>query len=200
MGNESQNWLKRRQSLLGRSFAAVTLLGLLTTLAVAQAVPTAERRLNVQVGGMFSLANPGIPKDDSIYYGKWNYNGGGVYATFDPPTHYGVELGVRQIFGDFVHERTLQVGPRYYKTFGRYVPYGKVMIGRGFFTFPNNIGSSSFNEIAFGGGVDYRLSPAIHVRADYEYQRWLGFANKVQGFPGALSPQVFSVGFAYHIR
>jgi hypothetical protein len=187
--------------LLGRSFVvAVTLLGFFTPLAIGQALPTAERRLNVQVGGMFSVANPGIPRDESIYYGKWNYMGGGAYATIDPHPRYGLDLGVRQTYGEFVHERTIQVGPRYYKTFGRYAPYGKVQFGRGFITFPNSIGNSSFNEIAFGGGVGYHLNPTIHIRADYEYQRWLGVADKVQGFPGALSPQVFSVGIAYHIR
>ena len=186
--------------LFGRSFAALLLLGLLAPLAVAQASPTAERRLNVQLGGMVSLANPGIPKDASVLYGRWNYGGGGVYATLDPHRRFGLELGVRQLSGNYISERTYLAVPRYFKPYGRYVPYGKVLLGRGTFKFPNSTGALSFTAIAIGAGVDYRISSSLNVRGDYEYHRWLGFTDRVHNFPGPLTPQVLSIGIAYHIH
>ena|SRR6266851_2000568 len=186
--------------LFGRSFAALLILGLLAPFAVAQASPTAERRLDVQLGGMFSLANPGIPNGASVLYGRWNYSGGGVYATLDPHRRFGLELGARELSGRYVSERTYLAGPRYFKPYGHYVPYGKVLLGRGTFKFPNSIDALSFTVISFGGGVDYRISSSIYVRGDYEYHRWLGFTDKVHNFPGPLTPQVLSIGVAYHIQ
>ncbi|RZU29039.1 hypothetical protein [Edaphobacter modestus] len=186
--------------MLGKSFVAASILALLAPLASAQsALPAAERRLNVQVGALFSLANPGIPRGSSIYYGSL-YKGAGAYIDIDPHVRYGFEFAEHEVFGQYIHERTLEVGPRFHKQLGRYVPYGKLLYGRGIFSFPYGIGSLRFNELAFGGGTDYLLSPTIHVRIDYEYQRWLGFQSHVQGFPGALSPHIISVGVAYHIK
>jgi hypothetical protein len=174
-------------------------LGVFPSLLMSQAMPTASRRLNVQVGGLFSAANPGIASDATIVYGQMNFKGGGVYAIIDPANHLGLELSARQVFGtEGVHERTYTIGPRFYLTRGRFMPYGKVLFGRAVFNFPNNFANQAFTEGAFGGGVDYRLNSLLYVRADYEYQRWFSFGTQVSGFPGSLSPSVASFGVAYH--
>jgi hypothetical protein len=191
---------RERSTLFSRLSATTLLLSLVAPFATGQAAPTAERRLNVQVGGTFSLADPGVPKNASVLYGRSSLSGGGIYTTLDPHHRFGLELGARQLFGDSVSERTYLAGPRYFKPYGHYVPYGKVLVGRGKFKFPNNIGTLSLTAVSFGGGIDYRVNPAVNVRGDYEYQQWLGFANNVHNFPGSLTPQVFSVGIAYHIR
>ena len=74
-------------------------LGVFPSLLMSQAMPTAARRLNVQVGGLFSAANPGIASDATIVYGQMNFKGGGLYATIDPANHLGLEMSVRQVFG-----------------------------------------------------------------------------------------------------
>lgn len=182
------------------AFLLVLFLGSWTPPAGGQAAPTAEKRLDVQAGGTFSLANPGIPKGASVLYGRWSYGGGGVYATLDPSRRLGLDLEARQLFGMYVTERTFLAGPRYYRSYKRYVPYGKVLFGRGAFKFPDGIGTLFLTTISFGGGTDYRVSSRVHLRGDYEYQRWLGFSNKVYNFPGPLTPQILSIGIAYHIR
>ena len=118
-----------------------------------------------------------------------NFKGGGLYTTIDPANHLGVELSVRQVFGiEGVHERTYELGPRLYLTHGRFMPYGKVLFGRAVFNFPNDMANQAFTEGALGGGLDYRVSSVFYLRADYEYQRWLGFGTQVSAFPGSLSP------------
>ncbi len=174
-------------------------LGLFPSLLMSQAMPTASRQLNVQVGGTFSMANPGIASDATIVYGQMNFKGGGLYATIDPANHFGLEMSVRQVFGtEGVHERTYDVGPRFYLTHGRFVPYGKVLFGRAVFNFPNNFANQAFTEGALGGGLDYRLNSVLYLRGEYEYQRWFSFRTQVAAFPGSLSPSVASFGVAYH--
>ena len=174
-------------------------LGVFPSLLMSQATPTASRRLDMQVGGIFSLANPGIASNATIVYGQMNFKGGGVYATFDPTNHFGLEISAREVFGvESVHEATYEIGPRVYGIYRRFMPYGKVLVGRGVFTYPNSIGSQAFTVGALGGGIDYRLSSKLYVRADYEYQSWFGFAAQVSAFPGSLSPTAASLGVAYH--
>jgi opacity protein-like surface antigen len=169
------------------------------TVVVSQAIPTATRRLDMQVGGYFSLANPGIASDQTIRYGHWSFKGGGGYATFDPSSHLGLELSASQIFGtEGVHERTYLIGPRIYTTMGRFTPYAKFLIGRGVFNFPNNMANKAFTVGSFGGGLDYRFSTSVYLRADYEFATWYGFGSKVTAFPGSLDPNTISIGAAYH--
>jgi hypothetical protein len=178
--------------------AALT-LGFFPSLLMSQAAPTATRVVDLQVGGVFSLANPGIASDATVRYGQMNFKGGGLYSTFDPTNHVGMEVSVGQVFGiEGVHERTYQIGPRFYMTHDRFQPYAKVLFGRGVFNFPNNMANEGFTIGALGGGLDYRFGYSVHFRADYEYQRWFGFGGKVDYFPGQLSPGVLSFGAAYH--
>ena len=182
-----------------KTIIAALALGLFPSLLMSQAMPTATRRLDMQVGGLFSIANPGIASDATIRYGQMNFKGGGLYTTIDPANHLGVELSVRQVFGiEGVHERTYELGPRLYLTHGRFMPYGKILFGRAVFNFPNDMANQAFTEGALGGGLDYRVSSVFYLRADYEYQRWLGFGTQVSAFPGSLSPSVASFGVAYH--
>jgi opacity protein-like surface antigen len=182
-----------------KTIIAALALGLFPSLLMSQSMPTAVRRLNVQVGGLFSVANPGVASDATIVYGQMNFKGGGMYATIDPANHLGLEMSVRQVFGtEGVHERTYSAGPRFYLTRGRFMPYGKVLFGRAVFNFPNNFANQAFTEGSLGGGVDYRLTSLLNVRADYEYQRWFSFGTQVSAFPGSLSPSVASFGVSYH--
>ena len=103
-----------------KTIIAALALGLFPSLLMSQSMPTAVRRLNVQVGGLFSVANPGVASDATIVYGQMNFKGGGMYATIDPANHLGLEMSVRQVFGtEGVHERTYSAGPRFYLTRGQ---------------------------------------------------------------------------------
>ena len=182
-----------------KTIVAALAFGLFPSLLMSQAMPTAARRLDVQVGGLFSVANPGIASDATIVYGQMNFKGGGMYATIDPANHLGLEMSVRQVFGtEGVHERTYSVGPRFYLTRGRFMPYGKVLFGRAVFNFPNNMANQAFTEGALGGGVDYRLTSLIYFAPITSTRGGLSFGTQVSAFPGSLSPSVASFGVSYH--
>jgi hypothetical protein len=171
---------------------AIVFIGLLgaTAMLHAQSEPTASRLGDLKVGGSFATAN-------SDYGGR--YNGGGAYLDFDFLPHIGVE-GEFHFVKDSsgLYEKTYEAGGRYYRVYRKFIPYGKVMYGRGVFNFPalpdGFRPNLAFNMVAGGVGVDYRMKPYLYARADWEYQSWFGFQNS------SLSPSILSVGAAYRFR
>jgi hypothetical protein len=168
----------------------ITLLSAASTLH-AQAVPTGSRVGDLKIGGGFSTANSD--------YGD-RYNGGAAYFDFDFRPHLGVE-GEFHFVRDSsdLYEKTYEVGGRYFRPYKkRWVPYAKVMYGRGVFNFPplsdGFRANLAYNLIAAGVGVDYKAKPWLYVRADWEYQKWFGFQNS------SLSPSILTIGAAYRFR
>jgi opacity protein-like surface antigen len=206
-GREHSSWkfaysLARHQSLLGgvqNSFLLFVFIFIwVAPLLDAQAIPTASRAGNLQIGTMFDLA--------SSDYTTSTFKGFGFYGTFDFKPHLGVEAEFHQLYDpnatEGIYERTYEIGPRYVMHFGRFSPYAKLMVGRGVFNFPPDprhpdngpVANLAYTIWAGGIGVDYKFRPSINVRADYEFQRWNSFP------PNGLSPRIFSVGVAYHFH
>ena len=153
----------------------------------AQATATATRSVDLQVGGGFVTA-------DSDYADN-RYKGGFVFVDLDVTQHFGAEFEIHQVYspyGDDVHERSYEIGPRYSRTYGRFVPYVKVMYGRGVFNFQDNVANLAYNMFAGGIGTDYKVTHHINARAEYEYQHWSSFQDS------SLSPSLISLGAAYH--
>ena len=192
---------------------------LVVPFAYGQAVPTASRLADLQIGASFSLAdsnytnsvaNPGNTND--VYNlaqptgNSINWHGYGAYVDLDLRQHYGLELNFHQVSGadPTLYERTFQAGVRYlYPIRFRFVPYAKAMEGRGIFNFAAvdangqsfRIANVAYNTQSIGGGLDLRLLPGLNVRLfDYEYQVWDKFP------PNKLNPQVLSFGVAYHFH
>ncbi len=152
-----------------------------------QAVSTASRRADLQVGVGFTDGNSDYSPD--------HYKGVAAYATLDFTSHLGAEFVVHQVYSpdhDSAYERTYELGGRYFRTYGRFIPYVKAMYGRGVFNFPQNVANLAYNLFTGGGGIDVKVLPYLNVRADYEYQTWLSFP------PNGLTPQIVTVGVAYH--
>jgi hypothetical protein len=84
--------------------------------------------------------------------------------------------------------------------FKRATPYAKVLIGYGRMNFEYNIAHGRFADIAYGGGVDVKLTKRLTIRAiDLEYQQWLGWPD-ISGSPNSsLSPYGGSVGVSYKV-
>ncbi len=155
--------------------------------ASGQAVSTASRSADLQVGGGYSSINSD--------YDPNRLNGFALYTTLDLTNHYGGEFVFHQAkttSNDQLYERTYEIGPRYHRDYGRFAPYIKAMYGRGVFNFPYNVANLAYNLFAVGIGVDVHVTPYLNVRADYEYQRWLSFP------PSGLTPQLITIGVAYH--
>lgn len=157
----------------------------------AQARPTASRTAQLQIGGGFTTAHSDYLPD--------RINGGAGYFDFDFMHNLGVE-GVFHFVqdgkGSEVYEKTYEMGARYHRTYGRFSPYGKLMYGRGVFNFPAYPGyphaNLAYNLFAGGVGLDYSVLRHLNARADFEYQRWLGFPTN------GLTPSLLTLGAAYH--
>ena len=175
--------------MLIRAIAFIGLLGAAAMLH-AQSEPTGLKRLDLKVGGSFATAN-------SDYGGR--YNGGAAYINADFLPHIGIE-GEFHFVKDSsnLYEKSYEVGGRYFRTYRKFVPYGKVMYGRGVFNFPplpdGFRPNLAYNLVAGGIGVDYKVKRYLYVRGDWEYQNWLGFQNS------SLSPSILTIGAAYHFK
>jgi opacity protein-like surface antigen len=181
----TQRSLKRCLTTL---LAATALLTFSSSAHAQASAATASRKADLQVGGYFVI----VPKPD---YTDHTFYGGGAYATYDFMRNFGVEASYRQAntsSDEKTYERTYEIGGRYVRHYGRLNPYVRASYGRGVFNFPENQGNFAYNLFSFGGGVDVRAMKHINVRGDYEYQHWMNFLQS------GLSPQVISIGAAYH--
>ncbi len=166
----------------------------------AQVVETANvRTFKINAGGFasgFAISDGSHP----VYGKSADYLLGlGTYVDLHFTHWFQLEGEARWLrFHEYAgeHQDTYLVGPRIpIKQFGRADVYGKAMVGLGRMTFPNNYGYGSFTALAFGGGMDYRLSPKVTFRAvDFEYQDWPKF---LPGF--SIHPYGVSVGMSYRV-
>ncbi len=152
----------------------------------AQALGTAVRRADLQLGVGYVNANSD--------YAPNRLQGAAFYTTFDFTSHLGAEFEIHQANARLanVYERSYEIGPRYYRTYGHLKPYAKAMYGRGVFNYPYDRANLAYNMFAAGGGADYAVLPWLNVRGDFEFQRWLSFP------PTGLTPTLITVGVAYH--
>jgi hypothetical protein len=179
------------------------LLGSLTagTLSTrAQVVPAARGgQLSITVGGLASAF-------------QTDYEGGGIALT-SPNRLYGMggyvdvkftrwfqaEAEGRWLkFNQFenIQENNYLLGPRVpIHRFWRATPYAKVLFGFSNMSFEYNVATGRYTTIAYGGGVDMKLTRRISLRAfDFEYQQYPTWYNHQ-----TLNPYGASVGASYRI-
>jgi opacity protein-like surface antigen len=185
-----------------RSIAAF-FLAMITAGAVssrAQVVPSATKgQFTLTAGGFGSVTQP-------------DYAGFGVAQT-SPNRLYGIGAfvdvrfrrwvqveaeGRWSRFNEFenISEDNYLIGPRipiHSFRFMRATPYGKVLVGFARMNFENNDAWGRFTDIAYGGGVDFRLTNRISARGDFEYQQWPDWLSS------ALYPYSVSAGVSYRI-
>jgi hypothetical protein len=181
-----------------------------TCVSFAQvAAPAEHTGLPIGVGAGFSGYDP-----------AWNTGhllGGTIWTELLPSAFhgFGIEAEARDLnYGRSssapanLREDSAQGGVIYsWPAFRKFRPYGKYLIGYG------NRDSAAINPstklldryhdsriiTVVGGGVDYRLTGALWVRGDYEYQSWRDLVYKPIGVPiGPIHPQGFTVGFVCH--
>jgi opacity protein-like surface antigen len=169
--------------------------------AHGQVVPSATgRQLSVTAGAMGSVFQP-------------DYVGGGVAATSSYPlVGVGAYVDVKftrwiQIeaegrwlrYNEYlnINQDNYLIGPRLpipHAHFWRATPYAKALIGYGKMNFEENDATGRFTDIAYGGGVDVKLTKRFTLRAiDVEYQQWPKWLSS------SLSPYGASVGVGYKI-
>ena len=186
--------------------------------ANAQAKYTATRILDLQIGGLFVADYPD--------YTKHKFYGYGVYGDFDFSNHLGIEGEFRQAsdktVGEYIgygqantsvlqHQMTYEGGLRYFRHYGRYAPYGKVMFGVASEEYPpfpppapQNVsaGTYGYHFIGLGAGTDIEITQHINARVDFEAQQWFAGTNSpspnnIGGLPRGLTPYLYSGGLAW---
>lgn len=182
------------------------LLGVAALSARAQVAPSAYARgISITAGGEFSAFQPdysglGVPETSSNrLYGIGTF----VDVKFKPWVQIEAEgrwLHFNQYQG--IYENNYLIGPRlpiYRLHFWKATPYGKVLIGYGRLNFENNNGWGRYTDIAYGGGLDVKLTQRINLRVpDFEYQQW---PNWSEGSTKTytLFPYGVSVGVSYRV-
>jgi hypothetical protein len=159
----------------------------------AQAAPSAiARQFSLTAGGFGSLFQPD--------YGPNRLIGVGAFVDVKitrwiQPEFEGRWLRYNQ-YADIYQDNYL-VGPRVpIAHIWRATPYGKVLFGAAKLNFIDNFAHGTFTDIAYGGGVDVKLTKRLSVRAfDFEYQEW----PKWLAGQGQLYPYGASAGLSYRI-
>ncbi len=163
------------------------LLGGIGPMLYAQAIPTASRVGDLQLGVGYSSAKPD--------YSQQTFTGLAAYADFDFLPYLGVEAEFHKVdtpASDQSYQMTGEVGARAFHAFGRVVPYAKGMIGRGNFNYPYSLTDLNYTLYAGGAGADFKVAERLRLRAEYEVQSWSSFPN------GGLTPKLLTFGIAYH--
>lgn len=158
---------------------------------LGQGLPTATRAGDLQLGGGFNFARSGYNFTPIHLIGE------SFYTTFSWKPHWGGEFdfhNVKATEDSTVYERTYEIGPRIFIHRGAVTPYAKVMYGRGVYNFSQSRANIAYNIYTYGAGLDLAVRRSINVRADYEYQNWMGFPL------GTLHPSVVTLGVAYHFH
>jgi len=147
-----------------------------------------------------------------------NIPGYAFYANYDLFGHFGLEASFHHVRdpnadplvpSNHFALHTYEIGGRYVRHYYnlRLSPYVKVLYGRGVVNFPAHelvlpgggvqvyIDNFAYNLVSVGGGVDYRLTRRVNLRADFEYQHWFAHDREL---PNGLAPYMFTFGAAYH--
>ena len=175
------------------------LSALALTLAVAVLAPHVSAQAIAAATGRtlaVGVAYQNIDPD----YGPSRASGVQIFANYDFARHFGAtaEVNLQTAFSNVVFlERTYLFGGRGEYRRGKYMLYGKALVGDA--TASNNTNNpglynapGSYPLFAIGGGLDVRLQHHITLRPiDYEEQHWFTY------HPNSLTPHMLSFGVAY---
>jgi hypothetical protein len=195
-------------------FSCLILLSAVAVSAHAQVVPTAAaRQFSITAGGMASIfqpdfkgdwacAGPCLAPSQILYPAAQSSNqplfGAGAYVDIKLTRWVQLEAEGRwQRFNEYadISQDNYLIGPRYpvYRL-GRSKLYAKALFGYSKMNFDVFGDHGKFTDLAFGGGVDVKLTKRVSLRAvDFEYQYWPQWGNST------ISPYGASMGISYKI-
>ena len=210
-------FLRIRQSIVPL-FSILLAAGSLS--AHAQVVPSAYKsQFSLTVCGIASAFQPDY---DAGYTGgnvaeasPFRLYGIGTYVDVKFSRWVQIEGEARWLrfnqFGDIYQDNYL-IGPRFpiqKLHYWRATPYAKGLIGLakmdlGYYITEDgtviSLGHGTFTDVAFGGGVDLRLTKRFSIRAfDFEYQYYPKFLENSAGQNQPIFPYGASVGVGYKI-
>ena len=169
--------------------------------ARAQAVPSAyAQRFTINVGLLGSAFQPDYEGGGVAQTGPYRLYGPGAYVDVKLTRWVQIEAEARWLrFNSYLNIRqdNYLIGPRLpleRLRFKRATPYAKALVGFGSMNLGYNARSVRTADIAFGGGVDVKLTKKFTIRAiDFEFQKWPNWLSS------SLSPYGASVGVSYKV-
>jgi len=188
-----------KRSILALLCIAFSLASIVS--AHGQVVPAATSRvLDVRAGAFASAFQPDYFGTGEAYTSPNRMYGAGAYVDARFTRWIQPEFEARFLdfneyyeFGQTINQtqNTFSIGERLpIKTFRRFTPYGKFLVGLGNGDFLNG---NAF-VLTYGGGVDYKLNRKFAIRcADFEYQQW-----KINSAL-TIYPYGLSAGLSYRI-
>jgi opacity protein-like surface antigen len=180
-------------------FLVFILLTAHPTCVHAQTVPSATSgQFSITAGGMASAFQPDYAGGFVSGESANRLYGAGAFVDVKFNRWFQVEAEGRWLrFNQFVdiNETNYLIGPRLpIHRFGRFTPYVKAMVGYGLMNFEFNEATGRFTALAYGGGVDVKLTRRISARGDFEFQQWpLWIGNQ------ELHPYGASAGISYRV-
>jgi hypothetical protein len=173
------------------TFLSIVMFGAGPASSLAQVAPSVIKSpITVTAGATFSAFNPDYVQNKLA----------GVGAFVDVTIFHGLGVEAEGRWQhihetDDISQDNYLIGPRMQVLhFWRARPYVKALGGFSNMNFEYNIGTGRFTTLAFGGGVDIRVTRRWSVRAvDFEYQYWPNFLGS------SLSPYGASAGVSYRI-
>ncbi|MGH9607620.1 MAG: outer membrane protein [Terracidiphilus sp.] len=165
-------------------------------MAVFPAAGRAQVVAHAYNGGLM-LSAGGTATATTVQYGQRKLIGYTAFVNADTIRRFGLVAETTQMrwhqTGN-VYLSTYSAGLRYHFDFGRFQPYAKGLVGEGHFNFPYNYATGRYFVFTAGGGLDYRLTHRLYVRAaDFEFQEWPQFTY------GAMSNFGASAGIRVRI-
>jgi opacity protein-like surface antigen len=174
--------------------------------ARAQVVPSATRgQLSLTVGGLGSVYQPDYAGFGVAETAPNRLYGIGAFADMRFSRWVQIEAEGRwQRFNEFegISQDNYMIGPRlpiHHFRFLRATPYGKVLGGISRMNFEDKDGWGNYASLAYGGGVDFKLTKRFTARGDFEYQQWLRWPNIAGIKNSPLFPYGASAGIGYRI-
>jgi opacity protein-like surface antigen len=174
----------------------------------AQVVPSATRgHLSLTAGGLASVFQPDYECCGVAGTSTNRLYGVGAFVDVRFSRWVQVEAEGRWLrFNEVegIGQDNYLIGPRlpiHHFQFLHATPYVKVLAGMGKMTFEDSSGSGRYFDLAYGGGVDFKLTKRFSARGDFEYQQWPRWPNIAEpGFANAtLFPYGASVGVGYKV-
>jgi hypothetical protein len=167
-------WAQTARSSLQVRLAAVFLMAILIG-GIAPSLSRAQVAAPGDQGGAI-LSAGAMGSGYTLQYGQRKMAGIAGFIDLDTKRRFGIEAEGRWLEYHQtanVHAETYSIGGRYHFDLGRFEPYAKGLVGFGDFNFPYNYASGRYLVVTAGGGLDFRWTRRIYVRAiDFEYQDW----------------------------
>ncbi|MGA8041942.1 MAG: outer membrane beta-barrel protein [Terracidiphilus sp.] len=169
--------------------------------AHAQVAPAAKRgQLSITVGGLFSAFQPDYAGNGIAKSSPNTLFGFGAYADIHMRRWFEVEAEGRwNHLNEYLNisQDNYLIGPKVPIHEFHYMhatPYGKFLVGMTKMNFEYDYAYGRFTTLAYGGGVDLKLTKRLSYRpVDFEYQQLPDWVR------GTLNPYGFSTGIGYKI-